>query len=53
MEPCGSILCYSFRANRRAIGHAECSRTPSPFGYSLYKQRESYHAVRYYSSSAF
>ena len=25
-----ALFFYSFRANRRAIGHAECSRTPSP-----------------------
>ena len=30
MEPQGSIIYYSFRAKRRAIGHAKHSHTPSP-----------------------
>ena len=36
MEPCGSIFYYSFRANRRAIGHAKC-RKLAPRGWRLPK----------------
>ena len=41
-EPCGSFFIYSHRSNYKAKV-TRCVNTPSPFGYSLYKQRESYY----------
>ena len=46
------FFCYSFRANRRAIGHAECSHTPSPQSLSDRALRDSFGNMNVPSSQA-
>ena len=47
-----ALFFYSFRANRRAIGHAECSHTPSPQSLSDRALRDSFGNMNVPSSQA-